>query len=297
LVPLTSGEIRFRGVPLSKLPARERGSLHKRIQFIFQNPESALNPRKRIAEILARPLLLYQLVPRSQVKERVRELLAMVQLRPEYAQRFPHELSGGEKQRIGIARAFAAEPEIIIADEPLSALDVSVQASVLQLLGELQARFGTAFVFISHDLNVVRALCERVCVMYLGNLYEIGTTDEVFLPPYHPYTEALLSAIPVPDPSLHRERVLLIGPPPSPRHPPSGCRFHTRCPRKWGSICEQQMPPAQELAPGHLIFCHRPPDLLPREDLLPVAEPATAERSEPTVTGSTTYNDRPADKL
>ncbi len=261
----STGTLSINGTDVKLLSHTEDQDIRQRVQFIFQNPESALNPRKRVGDIIARPLRLYQLVPNSEIPDRIAELLELVQLRPEYAARFPHELSGGEKQRVGIARAFAAEPEIIVADEPLSALDVSVQASIINLLVDLQDRFGTAYLFISHDLGTVRHLCDRVVVMYLGNVYESGNVRQVFAAPYHPYTEALLSAIPVPDPEVSRDQIRLEGPVPSPRHPPSGCKFHTRCPRKWGPICEQEAPPAQEAAPGHVIYCHRPLDTLENE--------------------------------
>ncbi|MGH2560812.1 MAG: dipeptide ABC transporter ATP-binding protein [Thermomicrobiales bacterium] len=269
----TSGTLTIGGADVTRLTAAQDHELRKRAQFIFQNPDSALNPRKRVGEIIARPLRLYRLTPDAEIPKRVVELLELVQLRPEFSQRLPHELSGGEKQRVGIARAFAAEPDIIVADEPLSALDVSVQASILNLLVDLQERFGTAYLFISHDLGTVRHLCDRVVVMYLGNVYETGSVGQVFTPPYHPYTEALLSAIPIPDPGVSRDRIRLEGPVPSPRRPPTGCKFHPRCPRKWGTICEQEPPPAQEAAPGHVIHCHRPLETL-RNEVFDVAADA-----------------------
>lgn len=258
----TSGTITFNGTPVSRGTGHMDRQFRKRVQFIFQNPDSALNPRTRVGDCIARPLRLYKLVPEERIAARVAELLKLVQLRPEYADRLPHELSGGEKQRVGIARAFAAEPEVVIADEPLSALDVSVQAAILNLLIELQEQFGTTYLFISHDLNTVRTFCDRVVVMYLGNAYEVGSVDEVFAPPSHPYTEALLSAIPTLDQRSTLDRIRLSGPVPSPRRPPTGCKFHTRCPRKWGDICEREMPLPREVAPGHIIYCHRPPDTL-----------------------------------
>lgn len=253
----TGGSLEMKGIDVTKMSSTEDHEARRRIQFIFQNPDSALNPRKRVADIIGRPLRLYNLRNPEDVSSRISELLELVQLRPEYANRYPHELSGGEKQRVGIARAFAAEPDLIVADEPLSALDVSVQASILNLLTDLQDQYATAYLFISHDLGIVRHLCDRVAVMYLGNIYEIGSVQEVFAPPYHPYTEALLSAIPIPDPAVTRDRIRLQGPVPSPRNPPSGCRFHTRCPRKLGKICEQESPPERQVTPGHSIYCHR----------------------------------------
>jgi peptide/nickel transport system ATP-binding protein len=261
----TGGIVEFEGKDLATLRGEQDREVRKRIQFIFQNPDSALNPRKKVGDIIARPLRLYGIVPGRDVTRRVAELLELVQLRPEFVDRHPSELSGGEKQRVGIARAFAAEPNLIVADEPLSALDVSVQASILNLLIDLQEQFGTSYLFISHDLNTVRWLCDRVVVMYLGNVFEAGSVDEVFSPPYHPYTEALLSAIPIPDPGVSRDRIRLEGPVPSPRRPPSGCKFQTRCPRKWGDICEQEPPPRQQVSPGHHIYCHRPLDDLMNE--------------------------------
>lgn len=273
----SAGEVRFDGVAVERLDRQRRRELKRKVQFIFQNPESSLNPRQRVADIIARPLRLYGLRRRSEVSLRVRELLDLVQLRPEYGDRYPHQLSGGEKQRVGIARAFAAEPDLIIADEPLSALDVSVQASILKLLADLRSRLGTAYLFISHDLNVVRTLCDRVYVMYLGDIYEVGSTEEVYNPPYHPYTQALLSAVPVPEPDLRRERIRLDGPVPSPRNPPSGCKLHTRCPGFWGEICTREMPPPQEVTSSHRIRCHRPLTTLSKNV---IEEPVRKESSD-----------------
>jgi peptide/nickel transport system ATP-binding protein len=262
ILPVTSGEVRVGGKRWRDLSRAELRDMRRRVQFIFQNPEASLNPRKTVRQLLRRPLVLYRRVSGNEVDKRIMELLELVQLRSEHADRFPHELSGGEKQRVAIARAFAADPDIVIADEPLSALDVSIQAAILQLLADLKERFGTAYLFISHDLNVVRSVCDRVLVMYLGNVYESGAVEHVFVPPQHPYTEALLSAVPVPDPLVHQPRIRLEGTVPSPRHPPSGCKFHTRCPRIWGEICRQQMPPPQLVRDDHLIYCHRPLETL-----------------------------------
>jgi peptide/nickel transport system ATP-binding protein len=226
------------------------------VQIIFQNPDSSLNPKKTIGEILARPLRLYRNLKDSDLENTVKDLLRMVRLRAGYRSRFPYELSGGEKQRIGIARAFAAEPRFIVCDEPVSALDVSVQASILNLLLDLQRDFNVALFFISHDLSVVQHISYQIGVMYLGRLCEIGLVDQVFSPPHHPYTRALLSAVPSIDPQATREAIRLIGPVPSAKNPPSGCRFHTRCPQKIGSICEEKTPPAYEPVPGHIIHCH-----------------------------------------
>lgn len=251
----SDGRILFRGSPLGDIGGEDERLFRRTVQFIFQNPESSLNPRKRIRDIIARPLRLYSDVPSSEIDERMLELLDLMHLRADYADRYPHELSGGEKQRVGIARAFAANPRVVICDEPLSALDVSVQASIMNLLLDLQERFGTAYLFISHDLNAVRYICDRVLVMYLGKVMEHGAVEQIFAPPYHPYTEALLSAIPVPNPKHQVRRIRLFGPVPSPRNPPSGCPFHTRCPRYIGEICEGEFPPAREASPGHTIYC------------------------------------------
>ena len=256
----TDGELNFEGNRLAGL-ARDRGpDLRRRVQIIFQNPDATLNPQKSVGEAIRRPLQLFDLVPESQQEERVHELLRSVNLEESYAKRYPHELSGGQKQRVAIARAFAAEPELIVCDEPLSALDVSVQASILNLLVDLQKRSTTAYMFISHDLSVVRYLSDLVAVMYMGQLAELGTPEEVFVPPYHPYTEALLSAISLPDPSIEQEHVRLEGPVPSPVDPGRGCRFASRCPRKLGAICETEDPPLQEFSPTHRLFCHIPGD-------------------------------------
>jgi peptide/nickel transport system ATP-binding protein len=258
----TDGRLAFEGKELAGM-ARQRGpELRRRVQIIFQNPDATLNPQKSVGETIRRPLELFGLVPGERQEERVAELLQSVNLPAAYAQRYPHELSGGEKQRVAVARAFAAEPELIVCDEPLSALDVSVQAAILNLLVALQKKFNTAYLFISHDLSVVRYLSDRVAVMYMGRLCEIGTPEEVFVPPYHPYTEALLSAISLPDPSIEQETIRLEGPVPSPVDPKPGCRFASRCPRKIGTICETQEPPLQSFGDNHRLYCH-----IPREEL------------------------------
>jgi peptide/nickel transport system ATP-binding protein len=258
LLEPTEGTIRFGGQRVAGLARQRPRELRRRIQVIFQNPEATLNPQKTVGETLRRPLELFGLAAGAERERRVRGLLAAVRLPAEYVRRYPHELSGGEKQRVAIARAFAAEPEVIVCDEPLSALDVSVQAAILNLLVDLQRRSSSAYLFISHDLSVVRYLADRVAVMYMGILCEVGAVAEVFAPPYHPYTEALLSAIPVPDPSVRQRTVRLEGPVPSPVDPGPGCRFHSRCPRKLGQICEREAPPGQEVSPGHVIYCHIP---------------------------------------
>ena len=230
LVEPDSGEVRFRGEDVTELSRSELREMRKDIQYIFQDPYSSLNPRMTVGDIIGEPLKIHGLAKENR-DERIHELLDEVGLNPSHASRFPHEFSGGQKQRIGIARALAVDPDVIICDEPVSALDVSVQAQILNLLEDLQERFNLSYVFIAHDLSVVEHISTRVAVMYLGKFAEVGPTEEVYKPPYHPYTEALLSAIPEPDPLWQGNQILLPGSPPSPINPPSGCRFHTRCPR------------------------------------------------------------------
>ena len=262
LQPASGGDLMFEGNRLAGL-ARDRGpELRRRVQIIFQNPDATLNPQKSVGEAIRRPLELFKLVPEAEQSARVAELLESVNLPVGYVERYPHELSGGQKQRVAIARAFAAEPELIVCDEPLSALDVSVQAAILNLLVDLQKRSGTAYMFISHDLSVVRYLSDLVAVMYMGKLAEIGTPEEVFVPPYHPYTEALLSAISIPDPMIEQASIRLEGPVPSPVDPGRGCRFASRCPRKIGAVCESEDPPVHELSASHRLYCH-----IPRKEL------------------------------
>jgi len=253
LIPPTFGNVLYHGRPLDRHRLIE---FRRRVQFIFQNPDSALNPTKRIGAILRRAVWRASGMKGRACEERVIELLHMVDLPLEIATRYPHELSGGQKQRVCIARAFAYNPELVICDEPTAALDVSVQASILNLFIELQREFGTAYLFISHNLSIVRFLATYVVVMYLGKACEMGATEEVFSPPHHPYTEALLSAVPVPDPFASKERILLEGPVPSPVNPPGGCRFHTRCPKKIGNTCETEAPAACSLSKTHKIVCH-----------------------------------------
>ena len=273
----TAGDLIFEGKHLAGL-ARQRGpDLRRRVQIIFQNPDATLNPQKSVSEAIRRPLELFKLAPADEQEARVAALLRSVNLPAHYALRYPHELSGGEKQRVAIARAFAAEPELIVCDEPLSALDVSVQAAILNLLVELQKSSNTAYMFISHDLSVVRYLSDQVAVMYMGRLCEVGTPEEVFVPPYHPYTEALLSAISIPDPSIEQEKIRLEGSVPSPINPSTGCRFASRCPRKLGDICDQVDPPLHQINANHRLYCH-----IPREELnkvRPVIRYAGEERA------------------
>ncbi len=256
LVPSNDGDLELLGIDISYVVEKRSAELLQELQMVFQNPDSTLNPRRSVGEAVARPLRLFGTVPTAEIRDEVIRLLEAVRLGAEYYDRRPRQLSGGEKQRVAIARAFAGRPSLVLCDEPLSALDVSVQVAVMNLLLEFQQGYGTAMLFISHDLSVVYQLCDHVVVMYLGQFCEIGPTESLYSPPYHPYTEALLSAIPIPDPTLERTSIRLSGAVPSALDPPSGCRFHTRCPRKVGPVCEQESPPWREMADGHRIFCH-----------------------------------------
>lgn len=267
-----SGDIFLAGDALPHSIRQRSKATLKKIQLVFQNPDSSLNPYHPVGESVARPLILLGNMSKSEVERRVHELFEMVNLPPDYVHRLPHELSGGEKQRVAIARAFAAQPELMILDEPISSLDVSVQASLLNLLADLQKTTGTSYLFISHDLAAVRHLSDWIAVVYLGRIWEMGSAEDVFAPPYHPYTEALLSAIPIPDPDIHQERIRLRGSVPSAVNVPSGCRFHTRCPRKIGKICETESPPWQNVHRHHSICCH-----IPLEQLLAMQSPAVAQ--------------------
>ncbi len=256
LVPSNAGDMELLGIDISHVVEQRSVELLQELQMIFQNPDSTLNPRISVGDAVARPLRLFATVPTPKIREEVIRLLEAVRLGAEYYDRLPRQLSGGEKQRVAIARAFAGRPSLVLCDEPLSALDVSVQVAVMNLLLEFQQGYGTTMLFISHDLSVVYQLCDHVAVMYLGQFCEIGPTEGLYSPPYHPYTEALLSAIPIPDPTLDRTRIRLSGAVPSALAPPSGCRFHTRCPRKVGPVCEREPPPWRDVAEGHRIYCH-----------------------------------------
>jgi peptide/nickel transport system ATP-binding protein len=255
----TAGRMELEGEDLPRRLARRSPAQLKKLQMVFQNPDASLNPQFSAGASVQRALALRGGLPRARLRERVRELLRAVNLPPEYARRLPHELSGGEKQRVAIARAFATDPALMICDEPISSLDVSVQAALLNLLADLQDSRGTSYLFISHDLSAVRHLSDWIAVIYLGRLWEVGSAAEVFSPPHHPYTEALLSALPVPDPDARQRRIRLGGGVPSAVDIPTGCRFHPRCPRKLGRICETQEPPWQVHGRWHRIQCHIPP--------------------------------------
>ncbi|WP_339200864.1 dipeptide ABC transporter ATP-binding protein [Peribacillus sp. FSL P2-0133] len=251
----TSGSIHFQDKDLLSLGKKEMRRTRKDLQVIFQDPFASLNPRQTIGKILGEALAIQNVVPKENRKSRIEDLLGHVGLRPESMERYPHEFSGGQRQRIGIARALAVDPKLIICDEAVSALDVSIQAQVLNLLKSLQRQFDLTFLFISHDLGVVRHISDRVMVMYLGKIVEIADKKSIFEQPQHPYTRALLSAIPVPNPVHERERILLTGDVPSPIDPPSGCRFHTRCPFVQ-DICKTQLPELKRSAQNHQVACH-----------------------------------------
>ncbi len=258
LLEADDGRILFNGGKVSITAKRRSRELNQKIQMIFQNPDSTLNPQKTVEQILSRPLTLFKICSIKERQKQVTRLLESVKLGERYLHRYPHELSGGEKQRVGIARAFAAEPELIICDEPISSLDVSIQAGIINLLIDLQKEHDISYLFIGHDLNVIRHISNRIVVMYMGKICEAGTSYELFQPPYHPYTEALLSAIPILENNVAVRKIRLEGAVPSPINPGSGCRFHTRCPKKAGKICVTTPPPEIEVSPGHLICCHIP---------------------------------------
>jgi oligopeptide transport system ATP-binding protein len=259
LLEPTDGEISFEGQRIEKYSARQLRPLRRQMQMVFQDPYASLNPRKRVGTIIGDPMKIHKLGNKQERKARVEELLETVGLSPEHYNRFPHEFSGGQRQRIGIARALALQPKLIVADEPVSALDVSIQSQMLNLLEDLQNEFNLTYVFIAHDLGVVRHVSDRIAVMYLGKLVELSPAEELYTRPIMPYTEALLSAVPIPDPDLAaaRERIVLEGDVPSPINPPSGCRFHPRC-RYATQVCSEVEPPLVEYGNGHLAACHHP---------------------------------------
>src|SRR3954471_20476745 len=258
LIEPTDGSVRFRDQDITHMSQRDLRPLRSQIQMVFQDPYASLNPRKRVIQIIGEPLRLHG-VQRDEVADRVRDLLSPVGLHPEHLNRFPHEFSGGQRPRIGVARALALEPKLIVLDEPVSALDVSVQAQIINLLDDLQDEFKLTYLFVAHDLSVVRHVSDRIAVMYLGKLMEVSPSEELYTKPIHPYTFALLSAIPIPDPNENRQRdrIVVSGEPPNPIDPPSGCVFHPRCPRAT-DVCREIEPPLARYANGHLAACHHP---------------------------------------
>jgi oligopeptide transport system ATP-binding protein len=253
----TAGNVHFEDVDLIQLRGEELRQMRRKMQMIFQDPYASLNPRMTVEQIVGEPLIVHSAATGKEVQERVEHLLELVGLNPAFSTRYPHEFSGGQRQRIGVARALALQPSFIICDEPISALDVSIQAQVVNLLEELQEQFNLTYLFIAHDLSMVRHISKRVAVMYLGVIVELTTRDELYLNPLHPYTQALLSAVPVPDPVVdtQRKRIILEGDVPSPANPPSGCRFRTRCPIAQ-AICAESRPDFREVTPGHFVACH-----------------------------------------
>jgi oligopeptide transport system ATP-binding protein len=255
LIEPTGGEIAFEGQAITNIDKSAMRTLRREMQIIFQDPYASLNPRMTVGSIIREPLEIHKIAKGAEKEERVASLLEKVGLRPEDMRKYPHEFSGGQRQRIGIARALALNPKLIVCDEPVSALDVSIQAQVINLLGDLQEEFGLSYLFIAHNLNVVEHISNRVAVMYLGKIVESASDTELYANPQHPYTEALLSAVPVPDPTMKKKRIILQGDVPSPINPPSGCHFHTRCPYR-EKICEEVEPEFKDMGNGHWVACH-----------------------------------------
>jgi oligopeptide transport system ATP-binding protein len=253
----TGGHVFFEDVDLASMKGEDLRQMRRKMQMIFQDPYASLNPRMTVGEIIGEPLIVHNSANKKEMNERVAELLELVRMNPSFASRYPHEFSGGQRQRVGIARALALQPSFIVCDEPISALDVSIQAQVVNLLEELQHKFNLTYLFIAHDLSMVRHISDRVAVMYLGVIVELAERDELYSTPLHPYTQALLSAVPIPDPLIEetRKRTILEGDVPSPVNPPSGCRFRTRCPIA-KSICAETQPEFREIAAGHFVACH-----------------------------------------
>jgi len=259
----TAGLVTFEGQELTKLKGEQMRRMRRKVQMIFQDPYASLNPRMTVGSIIGEPLEIHNLAKGREKQQRVQELLSVVGLNPYFANRYPHEFSGGQRQRIGIARALAVNPSFIVCDEPISALDVSIQAQIINLLEELQNEFGLTYLFIAHDLSVVRHISDRIAVMYLGKIVELADRLDLYQNPLHPYSKALLSAVPIPDPVIERkrERIILTGDVPSPVNPPSGCRFHTRCPIA-AHICRVHEPAFRQITPGHWAACHFAEDSL-----------------------------------
>jgi peptide/nickel transport system ATP-binding protein len=279
----TAGKIVFDGQDLTALKGEDVRMLRRRMQMVFQDPFASLNPRHSVGRTVGEPIRTHGLGDRKQTASRVRELLEIVGLPPDAATRYPHEFSGGQRQRIGLARALSLNPDFIVADEPVSALDVSIQAQIINLLEELQTEFNLTYLFIAHDLAVVRHISDRVAVMYLGVIVEVSPSEALYENPLHPYTISLLSAIPIPDPAVERERkpILLAGDLPSPANPPAACRFHTRCPYVQDTLCRDEAPPLRELEPGHVVACHwaeqiKAGTLQPKQRVAEIVKPSGA---------------------
>jgi len=255
LIEPTEGEILFQGKDICKLNPTEMRSVRRDMQIVFQDPYASLDPRRTVEQIIGEPLNVFRISTKKERRDRIAYLLQKVGLSPDHARRYPHEFSGGQRQRIGIARALALNPKLIIGDEPVSALDVSIQAQVINLLEDIQKEFNLSYMIIAHDLAVVEHVCDRIAVMYLGRIVELAKDRELYTSPLHPYTVALLSAIPVPDPNITKKRIILEGDVPSPMRPPSGCHFHTRCPQK-NEECKTTVPQLTDIGDGHYVACH-----------------------------------------
>jgi len=255
LAPKTAGKVLYKGQDLYALNKHDMRKLRPKLQLVFQDPYSSLNPRIKVGDAIGEAMLDHGLIPRRELRDRVKETMQLCGLSPHYIDRYPHEFSGGQRQRIGIARALILNPDFMVADEPISALDVSIQAQIINLFSDLQQEKGLTYLFISHDLSVVEHLCSSIGVMYLGSMAELADKDELFKNPLHPYTKALLSAIPVPDPTVRRERIVLTGDIPSPANPPAGCKFHTRCPVAM-ERCRHEVPALRDVGAGHQVACH-----------------------------------------
>ncbi len=260
LIEPTSGQVRFQGREVTQMGKAELRAMRREMQVVFQDPYSSLNPRLTVGSMLGEALAVHRLAKGAAARERVAELLTLVGLSPDHARRYPHEFSGGQRQRLGIARALAVSPKLIVLDEPVSALDVSIQAQIINLLQDLQSRLGLTYLFVAHDLSVVEHISDRVAVMYLGRIVELADRATLYRDPRHPYTQSLLSAVPIPDPERRKERIVLKGDVPSPARPPAGCRFHPRCflAEKLGTLarCSAEDPELREVAPGHWVACH-----------------------------------------